>query len=82
MMVAPLPSLAAIANVNVPAGLTPIDIMVMLGLGAPRPPPRAVIFDGRRLLRLAIVVALGLLWIAWYRTYGANLLSVSSLGAF
>ena len=76
---APLPDLGALLGVSVPAGFDPLTLLVCLGAvmaihrGGPFP------YRNARGLAWVTALSLGLFAIAWFRTYGHEAVSATSI---
>lgn len=79
LALAPLPALGSLVGERIPLGLDPLDVLVVIGVGVAAQQSERIAFMWSRRFMLLIFLNLGLLFIAWYRTYGQETLSGSSL---
>lgn len=80
VMLSPLPSLEALLGLSLPIGIEPLNVLVVMALGA------AFLMPGLRVRSLsvtpvAVVLALNVVLyaVAWYRTYGQASIDGSSI---
>lgn len=80
LVLAPLPSIGQLVGASIPLGLDPLDVLVVVGIGLAAQKARPLVLGprGRAVVALA-VINLGVLVIAWYRTYGQSTITGSSL---
>jgi lipopolysaccharide exporter len=72
VLLAPLPSIGALAGYSIPFGVDPIDVVVVVGLGVSLLRTRPVPLLRNRAVAAVITLNVALLVAAWYRTYATD----------
>jgi O-antigen ligase len=79
LAVAPLPDVGALVGVSVPVGFDPVTLLVALGAGMALQRGVPFPFRNERALVWLTCLGLGLLAIAWFRTFGQDAATATSV---
>lgn len=79
LALAPLPDVGALVGVSVPVGFDPVTLLVALGAGMALQRGVSFPFRNERALVWLTCLGLGLLAIAWFRTYGRDAATAASV---